>query len=98
MKKIALILILTKLLLADSQGDALYNSCKFCHGYKGEKKYMNVVEPISRLDKKSLVYMLKEYKKGTLDNYGYGNIMKMQMRNVPDNLIDKLAQHIKELK
>ncbi len=98
MKTLLTIVLLTLSLWAKGEGPSLYHSCKFCHGLKAEKTYAQKVPSIKKLDESDLVAILTAYKKGELDNYGYGAIMKMQMQNIPDNLIPTLAKHIKELK
>lgn len=78
-------------------GSVMYNSCKFCHGLKAEKIYANKVPNINRLDEDALVAILSSYKKGELDTYGFGFIMKMQMKNIPEEKIPTLAKYIKNL-
>ena len=98
MKTIFILIFLALSLWSKDEGPALYHSCKFCHGLKAEKTYVDVIPPIGNLDEKTLISMLKLYKKGELDSYGYGAIMKMQTKNIPENLIPTLAKHIKTLK
>lgn len=81
-----------------SNADALYSSCKFCHGFKGEKVYADIVPSINSLDLKTLELKLKLYKQGKVDEYGYGEIMRQQMQNIPDVRISQLAKYIKSLK
>jgi len=81
-----------------SLGSVLYTSCKFCHGFKGEKIYNKEIPAINNLDKEALISILNLYKKGELDTYGYGGIMKMQMTNIPVKLIPILAKYIKDIK
>ena len=98
MKTLFILIFIALSLQAKDEGTALYNSCRFCHGLKAEKIYMDKIPPIKNLDKTTLIDMLNMYKKGNLDSYGYGAIMKMQMRNIPKDLIPTLAKHIKDLK
>jgi len=98
MKTLFILTFIILSLQAKDEGPILYSSCKFCHGLKAEKSYMDKIPAIKNLDKTTLVNMLSMYKKGELDSYGYGAIMKMQMRNIPKNLIPTLAKHIKGLK
>ena len=98
MKTLFILIFITLSLQAKDEGPILYSSCKFCHGFKAEKTYMDKIPPIKNQDETALVEMLSLYKKGELETYGYGAIMKMQMRNIPDNLIPTLAKHIKDLK
>ena len=84
-------------LLAKDEGPILYASCKFCHGVKADKIYVNLVPAIKNMDYKTLETKLKLYKKGELDIYGFGKIMKMQMRNMPDEKIPALIKYIKSI-
>jgi cytochrome c len=79
------------------EGAVLYSSCKFCHGIKAEKIYVNKVPSIKNIDLNTLEIKLKLYKKGSIDEYGYGPIMKQQMKNIPDDKISVLAKYIKQL-
>lgn len=78
-------------------GSAMYSSCKFCHGLKAEKSYANRVPNINRLDEDALIVILSAYKQGQLDTYGFGSIMKMQMKNIPQEKIPELVKYIKNL-
>ena len=98
MKTLTILLFISLSVFAKNEGPILYNSCKFCHGLQAEKTYIDAIPPINNLDKSALISLLELYKKGELDNYGYGAIMKMQMKNIPENLIPTLAKHIKDLK
>jgi len=84
-------------LVAKNEGPVLYGSCKFCHGLKAEKIYVNTIPAIKNMDYKILETKLKLYKKGELDIYGFGMIMKMQMKNMPDEKIPALVKYIKSL-
>jgi len=97
MKTTIIFILLTLSLWAKDEGPSMYHSCKFCHGLKAEKSYNNEVPPIKNLDEQSMISMLNLYKKGELDSYGYGAIMKMQMKNIPKELIPTLTKYIKDL-
>ncbi|MCF6172854.1 MAG: hypothetical protein L3J44_03620 [Campylobacteraceae bacterium] len=103
MKKIISGIFLSSILFVNassaqqSLGSVIYTSCKFCHGFKAEKIYMNKIPKIKNLDLQSLQSLLRLYKKGTLNLYGYGAIMKMQMKNIPYDKIPVLAKYIKSL-
>jgi cytochrome c len=98
MKTLYILIFITLSLYAKDEGPILYSSCKYCHGLKAEKTYMNKIPAIRDIDEVALIEMLKMYKKGELNTYGYGSIMKMQMKNIPKDLIPTLAKHIKDLK
>ncbi len=84
-------------LFAEVKGSVLYTSCQYCHGIKAEKVYADVVPSIKNSDYETLKMKLELYKKGELDMYGYGSIMKQQMKNIPTELIPTLAKYINNL-
>jgi len=91
------IIIMAMSVFAKNNGPALYHSCKFCHGYAAEKKYMNIIPNLKDATVSELEVKLKLYKKGELDVYGYGSLMQMQMKNIPDDKIKELASYIETL-
>lgn len=74
--------------------EAMYNSCRFCHGEKGEVHYLEKVEPIKRLDKTSLVILLQGYKQGEINQMGLGKMMQAQIANFSESDIEALATYI----
>jgi len=80
--------------LWSASNEVLYNSCRFCHGEKGEVTYLGKVEPIKRLDKTSLIVLLQSYKKGEIDQMGLGKLMQAQIANFSDADIEQLSQYI----
>jgi len=97
LKYLYLVFLLCLSVFAKDKGPVLYHSCKFCHGYNGEKVYMNKVPNLKNATASELEEKLKLYKKGELDVYGYGSIMKMQMKNIPNEMIPELASYIEKL-
>lgn len=97
MKYITIQILLLTSLFAQSEGENLYASCKFCHGFKAEKMFENRVPALKELSYEVLVFKLKLYKEGKIDEYGYGSIMQQQMKNIPDDKIPLLSQYIKSL-
>lgn len=86
--------LLSGLSLQAASNEALYNSCKFCHGMKGEIVYLDKVQPINRLDKTSLIAILTGYQEGTIDQIGMGKLMQAQTKNFDAKHIEQLAQYI----
>ena len=80
--------------LWSASNEVLYNSCRFCHGEKGEVTYLEKVEPIKRLDKTSLIVLLQSYKKGEIDQIGLGKLMQAQIANFNDADIEQLSAYI----
>jgi len=97
MKFSLLTLIFVSNLFSMDQGTSLYSSCKFCHGFNAEKSYIDVVPIIKNMQIEVLEKKLKLYKTGNLNIYGYGQLMKQQMSNIPDNKISTLVKYIKSL-
>ena len=80
--------------LLSASNEVLYNSCRFCHGEKGEMTYLGKVEPIKRLDKTALVTLLQSYKKCEIDQIGLGKLMQAQIANFSDADIEQLSAYI----
>ncbi|NQY92538.1 MAG: c-type cytochrome [Campylobacteraceae bacterium] len=97
MKYLLCIFILALSIFAKEEGKALYHSCKFCHGYNAETKYMGEIPVLKNLTAEEIEIKLRLYKKGELDVYGYGSMMKMQMKNIPTEKIPALASYIEKL-
>lgn len=97
MKYLILLFLLTMSVFAKDEGPVLYSSCKFCHGYEAEQKYMGLIPNLKNMSASELEIKLKLYKEGQLDVYGYGSIMKMQMKNIPAEKISELALYIEKL-
>ncbi len=97
MKYLFIIFILTLSVFAKEEGKALYHSCKFCHGYNAEIKYMGEIPELKNMTAQEIEVKLRLYKKGELNVYGYGSMMKMQMKNIPTEKIPALASYIEQL-
>lgn len=97
MKYIFTLLIFVSSLFSMEEGAILYTSCKFCHGLKAQMIYVDKIPNIKDMDLETLELKLKLYKKGVIDAFGYGPIMKQQMKNIPDEKISVLAKYIKNL-
>lgn len=97
MKYLFIVFIMVIGVFAKDEGSVLYSSCKFCHGYKAEKTYMKIVPNLKDMSANELELKLRLYKKGELDAYGYGPIMKTQMKNIPVSKIAELSSYIEKL-
>ena len=97
MKYLLLFSIFITSLFSIEEGAVLYASCKFCHGVKAQMIYVNKIPSIKDMDLETLELKLKLYKEGSIDAYGYGPIMKQQMKNISDEKISVLAKYIKNL-
>lgn len=96
MKKVILIVAMTAT-LTQAFANPLYNSCKGCHGMKGEKVAMRKSKVISSMKSEDIVTALSGYKDGT-----YGGVLKAMMKGQAMRLTAKdikaLAEYIPTLK
>lgn len=81
----------------DSEGAQLYAKCMPCHGAYGEQSAYGVTAAINTMDSATLKSLLSEYKAGTRDMYGYGDMMHMQVDTYSEDQIDTLSQYIPTL-
>lgn len=84
--------------LAMASGEELYKNCAGCHGDNGEKKALQQSGVIGGQATKTTIKQLTAYKNGELNQYGLGNIMKMQLITLTEEDINELATYIAELK
>lgn len=84
--------------LAMANGEELYKNCAGCHGDNGEKKALQQSALIGGEATEITIKKLTAYKKGELNQYGLGNIMKMQLITFTKEDIDELATYIAGLK
>ncbi len=96
MKLIFTVLIFTNLLLA-SNGVTLYSNCAGCHGQSGEESALGKSSKIGGQSVSKTLEQLKEYKKGTLNLYGMGVLMKGQVSSFSDAELSLLATYIEQL-
>ena len=97
MKKTILAIILTLTTQAMADGKSLYKNCAGCHGDKGKTSALQLSALIAGQDKEKTVLELKAYKKGELNQYGLGNIMKMQVATLSEEDMNDLAEYIAAL-
>jgi len=81
-----------------ANGEALYKNCAGCHGDKGKTKALHLSKAIAGQASATTIKQLKAYKKGQLNKYGLGNIMKMQAATLSKSDIKALASYIETLK
>jgi cytochrome c553 len=80
-----------------ANGQALYKTCK-CHGDNGKTKALHLSKAIAGQASATTIRQLNAYKKGQLNKYGLGNIMKMQAATLSASDIKSLASYIETLK
>jgi len=83
-------------LMAD--GKSLYKNCAGCHGDNGKTKALHLSKKIAGQSTAKTIKQLKAYKKGSLDQYGLGNIMKVQAATLSPKNMEELANYIVKLK
>ncbi|MGE4455419.1 MAG: cytochrome c [Arcobacteraceae bacterium] len=98
MKKVILSVVAASLVAVSASATDLYKPCVACHGAKAEKKGLGKSEVIAGWDAAKIVESLKGYKAGTLNKYGMGGVMKVQVAKLSDAQIDELAKYINTLK
>ena len=75
-------------------GAQLYTKCMPCHGVYGEVSAYGVSAVINEMDTATLYAALSKYKAGTLDLYGYGDIMNAQVSTMSDEELMTLSEYI----
>jgi len=98
MKKytITLLILLSSLtLFADTLG--LYKKCAGCHGENGERSALQQSATIGGQESNLTIKELTAYKNGELNQYGLGNIMKLQLKALSQADIKELSNYIANL-
>ena len=80
-----------------ANGKTLYKNCAGCHGDNGKTKALHLSKAIAGQASAKTIKQLTAYKKGQLNLYGLGNIMKMQAATLSDSDIKELASYIEKL-
>jgi cytochrome c553 len=95
MKKyiITLLIILSSLTLF-AETLELYKKCAGCHGENGELSALQQSAAIGGQESNLTIKELTAYKNGELNQYGLGNIMKLQLSALSQSDIEELAQYI----
>jgi len=99
MKKLIWTLFITATFsnLVMASGKELYKNCAGCHGEHGEKKALQTSGIIGGQASDTTINELTAYKNGELNQYGLGNIMKMQLILLKKEDINDLATYISQL-
>ena len=75
-------------------GKALYAKCASCHGADGKNPALNKSEIIAGQSAADLEMKLMEYKAGTRDVSGMGNLMQAQVSRLSDEEIKAVSAYI----
>ncbi len=97
MKKFLLSFILIGHLSLFAETLELYKNCAGCHGEKGELSALQKSKLIGGQEYNLTIKQLTAYKNGELDQYGLGNIMKLQLSSLSESDIESLANYIANL-
>ena len=81
-----------------ADGKSLYKNCAGCHGSNGKTKALSKSKRIAGQASSKTVKQLTAYKKGELNKYGLGHIMKLQVVTLNSRKIKQLADYIAKLK
>lgn len=95
MKKGLLLLMSSLTILANAE--ELYKHCVGCHGENGELLALGKSKIITGQEQNLTIKQLTAYKNGELNQYGLGNIMKVQLTMLSDEEINKLAEYISRM-
>ena len=79
-------------------GAAAYTKCAGCHGADGKTKALGKSPEIAGQSKEALITMMNEYKAGTRNVSGMGNLMKGQVATMDDAAIEAVSAYISTLK
>lgn len=84
-------------LTSEMTTDEIFEKCGICHGEKGQKKSLGVSRPIAGMRATQIVKDLKEYKAGTRNTYGRGEMMQGQATKLSDTQMNAVAILIESL-
>ena len=96
-KHLLLFIINISTIVAFADTLELYKNCAGCHGENGENQALNKSKVIGGQEANLTVKELTAYKNGELDQYGLGNIMKLQVGTLSQSDIEEVAAYIETL-
>jgi len=82
----------------NAKGATLYSKCKSCHGANGRIKALGKSEIIAGQNAEDLAKKITEYKAGTRNVSGMGQLMKGQVIFMSDEDIKAVSTYISSLK
>jgi len=83
---------------ANNKGKAVFTKCQSCHGADGKTKALGKSEIIGGQSAEDLVKKIQEYKAGTRNVAGMGQLMNGQVKNLSDEDIKAVSAYISSLK
>ena len=96
-KHLLLFIIVTSTIVTFADTIELYKNCAGCHGENGEKQALNKSKLIGGQEANITIKELTAYKNGELDQYGLGNIMKLQVGTLSKSDIKEIAEYVANL-
>lgn len=84
--------------LSMADGATIFKTCAVCHGEHAHKKSLGVSAVIAGWKPEKIVERLKAYRAGTLDQYGFGNMMGGKASKLSDAEMQEVAEYISKLK
>ncbi len=96
-RHLLLFIIITSTILTFADTLELYKNCAGCHGENGEKQALNKSKLIGGQEANVTIKELTAYKNGELDQYGLGNIMKLQLGIISQSDIEEIAEYVAKL-
>ncbi len=98
MKKIAIASILILSSVWASEGEKIFNTtCYICHGKEAQKSSLGVSKVIAGWKAERIVEKLKAYKSGSLNQYGFGNMMRNRATKLTDEQMMAVARYVESL-
>jgi len=83
---------------ANEAKDIIASSCYACHGDNMEKSCYGVSKIPNILNQDTIIKTLRAYRKGTLNTYGMGEVMKSQLMSFNDEQLKSLSVYIPTLR
>lgn len=74
------------------------DKCSACHGVRMQEGGFGLSKAPNTLAHKDIIGKLRAYRKGTLNQYGKGNTMQEQLKNLSDEELLDLSKYIPTLK
>lgn len=96
-KVLAVLAVAGSVSLAIADGAEIFKKCAVCHGDHAHKKSLNVSAVIAGWEPAKIVERLKAYKAGTLNQYGFGNMMGGQATKLTEEEMQQVAEYISKL-
>jgi cytochrome c553 len=97
MRFLSLSLLFSTILWAQSGKEIFDSKCKSCHGINGQINVFGKTRAIAGMPENELGSKLKAYKEGSINQYGFGDMMKKNLALISSSQLSQLAEHIASL-